>query len=282
MQFSIEEVLKVFLELDSSKGPGPDGVPPNILKNCASAFATPLTCIFNKYLASCVFPEKWKLSFITPIFKDRKRNEVSNYRGIAILSIIPKRFKLLVYRVLYNDLKKMITSNQHGFMKHWSTVTNLMEYTSFILKSIEQGVQVDSIYTDFSKAFDKMKHLLLLDELAKGTERSNCFWLGSYFSERTQRVKIGNSESRDILVTSGVYHGSHLGPLGFIWFINQIFLTLKVVKFAFYADDLKLFASVAYLEDCARIQSDLNRLTDWCEYKGLPHNIKKCKIISFS
>jgi hypothetical protein len=57
MQFSIEEVIKVFLKLDSSKGPGPDGVPPNILKNCASAYATPLTCIFNKSLASCLSPK---------------------------------------------------------------------------------------------------------------------------------------------------------------------------------------------------------------------------------
>jgi Reverse transcriptase (RNA-dependent DNA polymerase) len=79
-----------------------------------------------------------------------------------------------------------------------------MEYTSSILKSIEQGVQVDSIYTDFSKAFDKVKHLLLLDELANGTERSNRFWLRTYLSGRTQRIKIGNCESRDILVTSGV------------------------------------------------------------------------------
>jgi hypothetical protein len=55
-----------------------------------------------------------------------------------------------------------------------------------------------------------------------------------------------------------------------------------VCEFLFYANDLKLFASVAFLEDCVRIQSDLNRLTEWCEFKSLPLNIKKCKIISFS
>jgi hypothetical protein len=140
------------LELDAWKGPGPDNVPPVVLKNCATAFAIPLTLMFNKSLVTCVFPKKWKLSFITPIFKDGKRNDVSNYRGIAILSIIPKRLELLVYRVMYNNLKNLISNNQHGYMKNRSTVTNLMEYASFVLKSIENGTQVDSIYTEFSGA----------------------------------------------------------------------------------------------------------------------------------
>jgi hypothetical protein len=45
-------------------------------------------------------------------------------------------------------------------------VSNLLEYTSFILKSMEDGFQVDSIYTSFSKAFDKVRHQLLLIKLA--------------------------------------------------------------------------------------------------------------------
>jgi hypothetical protein len=54
LQFIVLEVLNAFLDLDSSKGPGPDGVPP-------------LCLLFNRSLASCVFPDRWKLSFVTPI-----------------------------------------------------------------------------------------------------------------------------------------------------------------------------------------------------------------------
>jgi hypothetical protein len=42
------------------------------------------------------------------------------------------------------------------------TVTNLLEYASFVPNSIEEGWQVDSVYTDFSKAFDRVRHQLLL------------------------------------------------------------------------------------------------------------------------
>jgi hypothetical protein len=99
---------------------------------------------------------------VTPIFKKGRRNNVEYYRGVAILSAIPKRFELLVYRTRYEDLKNLISVNQHGFMNNRSTVTNLLKYASFVLNSIEERWQVDSDYTDFSK---------LLIEYA-----INCYW----------------------------------------------------------------------------------------------------------
>jgi hypothetical protein len=102
LQFTVLEVLNALLDLDTNKGPDPDGVPP---------------LIFNRSLASCVFPDRWKLSFVTPIFKSGKRNDVSNYRGIAILSTVGKLFELLVYRHMYEDLKGQLAYCQHGFVK---------------------------------------------------------------------------------------------------------------------------------------------------------------------
>jgi hypothetical protein len=100
----------------------------------------------------------------------------------------PKCFELLVYRGMYNDLKNLIYTNQHGFMKNRSTITNLLEYASFVLNSIEDGNQVDSIYTDFSKAVDRVRQHLLLNEISVGIEPERCMWLGSYLSERIQKI----------------------------------------------------------------------------------------------
>jgi hypothetical protein len=77
------------LDLDSNKGPGSDDVPPWILKSCASDFAF-LSLLLNRSLTFCVF-----LDFYF-IFKSEKRNDVSNYRGIAILSTVGKLFELLL------------------------------------------------------------------------------------------------------------------------------------------------------------------------------------------
>jgi hypothetical protein len=71
--------------------------------------------------------------------QESRHNSVEDYRWVAILSAIPKRVELLVYRTMYNDLKKLISVTQHSFMKNRSTVTNLLEYASFVLNSIEEG-----------------------------------------------------------------------------------------------------------------------------------------------
>jgi hypothetical protein len=151
LQFTSDVVESVFQDLDFNKSSSPDGIPPIIFKNCASAFAKPLSLLFNRSMVTGVFPDRWKVSYVTPIFKKCRRNNVEDYRGVAILSAIPKLFELLVYRGMYNDLKNLMSINQHGFMKNRSTITNLLEYASFVLNSIEDGNQVDSIYTDFSK-----------------------------------------------------------------------------------------------------------------------------------
>jgi hypothetical protein len=163
---------------------------------------------------------------------------VSNYRGIAILSTAGKLFELLIYRYIYEDLKDQLADCQHGFIKGRSTVSNLLEYSSFVLKSIEDGCQVDSICTDFSKAFDKVRHCLFLDKMSTDFEPSRCQWLGFYFSDRIQRVRIGDCVSRNILVTSGIPQGSHLGPLCFIWFLNEISRIFRHVRVLFYADEM--------------------------------------------
>jgi hypothetical protein len=112
------------------------------------------------------------------IFTSEKRNDVSNYRGIAILSTVGKFFELLLCRHMYEDLKGQLVDCQYGFVKSRSTVSNLLEYPSFVLKSIEDGCQVNSIYTVFSKAFYTVRHRLLLNKMSTDVEPSRSQWLG--------------------------------------------------------------------------------------------------------
>jgi Reverse transcriptase (RNA-dependent DNA polymerase) len=199
---------------------------------------------------------------------------------IAILSAaIAKLFELLIYKNMYKELQRLISENHHGYVKGRSTVSNPLEYTSFILKSMEDGLQVDSIHTThFSKAFDKVRHQLLLIKLALAVPPDRCGLLRSYFSGRTQRVRIGSCVSKEIKGAQG----SHLGPDCFIWFVNDIAQIFKYVRVLFYADDMKLYLLVTSFQECLKIQSDLDRLTAWCEDRMLPLNVKKCKTLTFT
>jgi hypothetical protein len=120
LQFTMDEVQSVLLELDVSKSAGFDGILPLILKNCAFVFERPLSLLFNRSLLVETFRRDIDI-------QERQQEQQRSYIiCVAILFAIPKRIELLVYRIMYKDLKNLISVNQHGFMKNRSTVT--MEY----------------------------------------------------------------------------------------------------------------------------------------------------------
>lgn len=82
-------------------------------------------------------------------------------------------------------------------------------------------------------------------------------------------------------VRSGVPQGSHLGPLFFIMFINDVSNIFNVAHVLMYADDLKIYSIIRSLEDVLLLQQDLDILCKWCNDNKLSLNINKCKVMSF-
>lgn len=99
---------------------------------------------------------------------------------------------------------------------------------------------------------------------------------------RTQRVLFKNCLSDAISVTSGVPQGSHLGPLLFVLYLNDLPTVVKFSKILMYADDVKLFVSLRNVDDSYILQDDLNRLSVWCNVNSMSLNFKKCKKLSFN
>jgi hypothetical protein len=219
---------------------------------------------------------------VHPVFKSGKRNDIKNYRGITILSVLPKLFESMVHRILSFHLKRSIIPEQHGFYSGRSTVTNLVAFCGDLFKSTNSRLQLDVIYTDFAKAFDKIDHQILSDKL----EKLNCKfvpmkWLLSYLSDRWQFVKCVDSASHLFRATSGVPQGSHIGPLLFTIFVNDVIDCFEFAKCLLFADDMKIFATVANVFDCNKLQNDLNRLSNWSTSNKLLLNVSKCKVLSF-
>lgn len=83
-------------------------------------------------------------------------------------------------------------------------------------------------------------------------------------------------------MTSGVPQGSHLGPILFLIFVNDLANIFTNCEFLFYADDLKIFRKISNSQDCSLMQLEINKLSKWCLLNRMELNSSKCKIITFS
>lgn len=277
------DILEAISRLKNSFQPDNDGLCAFLLKKCSQSLATPLLIIFNKSLSEGLFADRWKLSFITPILKSGNRCDVSNYRSISKLSTISKIFEYAIYKILYFETKSLIIPQQHGFRNNKSTISNLAVFTDFNLAYLELGIQIDTIYTDFSKAFDKIPHFILLKKLYYlGIHSTFHKWLSSYLDNRICIVQIDMHKSVPYKQISGVPQGSILGPLLFNLFINDIYQCFQYSNFLLYADDLKVFSKIESSIDIKRLQSDLDNLFYWCNNNHLKFNLTKCIQITYS
>ena len=199
------------------------------------------------------------------------------------MSAIPKLFEKFVTANVVHLLQSVITPQQHGFVKGRSTVTNLLEFVSHVFAAFTSKLQTDVIYTDFSKAFDKVNHNLLFLKLdMMGFSSTFLRWLSSYLKGRTQSVLFKGCLSRRIIVSSGVPQGSHLGPILFNLFLNDLPSVINHSMILMYADDVKLYLSIKSVNESLLLQEDLISFVKWCDCNFMLLNLSKCKKMSFN
>lgn len=276
-------VYKYLKSINVNKGAGPDSIHPVIIKKCSANLCIPITLLFEKSIREGCVPSIWKRALVTPIPKGEVSNEIEKYRPISKLCQFGKILEKIVTDQLSTAVRRHITPNQHGFFRGRSVDTNLLSYTEIILDALDNGYQVDAVYTDFAKAFDKICHERLLLKLWQLGIHGDLFrWIKSYVENRSQAVAVGGYTSNYRNITSGVPQGSHLGPLLFILYINDITKFIKDSHLLLYADDTKIFRVIRNVEDSVILQNDLFNFETFCSLNNLFINIDKCYVISFS
>lgn len=269
------------LKPDSSIGP--DSLPPYILKACKHYFLSPILHIFNLSIHTGKYPTQWKISRVTPIPKVKNDTSVENYRPIAVLSSVAKLFETVIHRKIVYQITPYLSESQHGFRAGRSVNTNLLTMVDVISASMDRGTQVDVVYFDFRKAFDRVDNDILLAKLCDlGFSPCLLNFFADYLKDRQQFVRHGCHESYSYHTRSGVSQGSILGPLLFLLMINDLERVLKHSKCLLYADDLKLFLGIKEIDDSKLLQEDIEAVYQWSIANRLLFNAEKCCIMSFT
>ena len=86
------------------------------------------------------FPKSLKRAKILPIFKNKDKLDITNYRPISILPVISKVSEIVFYNRLdnYFSVKNLLSSSQFGFRSGASTEHVLLKFSDDILKLFDQ------------------------------------------------------------------------------------------------------------------------------------------------
>ena len=148
------------------------------------------------------------------------------------------------------------------------------------MNTLVRGDTVDTVYLDFSKAFDTVPHRRLLGNLeAYGIDGSLLSWISSFLMGRTQKVSVNGSPSSSKPALSGIPQESVLGPLLFVIYINDLPDKLCSSSLMF-ADDTKVFREICSENDFECLQRDLACLEKWSNTWLLKFHPEKCKILT--
>jgi len=294
--FTGNEITNVIHSLKNNKAPGIDGLVIEMIKTGSDILLPFLVELFNLVLRKGHFPSKWSQALLMPLHKKGSKNDVNNYRGIALLNVIGKIFtKCLTLRLTkYYVQEKLFFEEQAGFREGRSTIDQIFVLQTCVNKYLSKpNGRMYCAFIDFTKAFDSVSHDFLFYKLIiDGVHGNFLHVIKSMYSKLESCVLVENgkycSESFECKV--GTRQGCMLSPTLFIIYLNIFLSECKDAKcMGIYIDEqFNNLMSLLYADDALelgdtviRLQRLLNQLDSFCSKWGLNVNLEKSKIIVF-
>ena len=161
------------------------------------------------------------------------------------------------------------------------SLQNFLEVT-LALADQQHGFRhnVDTIFLDFSKAFDKVDKFILCRKMKRmGVFGKIGIWIHNFLTDRKQVVLANGSRSSEAKVTSGVPQGTVLGPLLFLIMINDLPESVMNSTVSIFADDTRVTKVIKDEVDIEKLQCDINRVYEWQEKNNLLFNANKFELL---
>ena len=282
--FNQEDIIKSIDDISANAAAGPDGFPAVFLKKCKLELALPLYNMWRQYLDLGITPSSSRTSHIVPIHKGDSTAKAANYRPVALTSHLVKLFEKIVRAriVSYLEHNDLLNETQHGFRAGRSCLSQLIAHYDRILSLLDEGKNVDVIYLDFAKAFDKLDFNITLNKLSLlGINGKVGKWLHSFLTDRTQSVVVNGEKSDPAPVLSGVPQGSVIGPLLFLVLIGDIDKDVSNAFLSSFADDTRIGHGIASQEDARLLQEDLKQVYMWAEQNNMRFNSIKFELLRY-
>ena len=282
-QVSFGEVERLLRQINPAKATGSDGIPGHLLKCCADILAASVATLFNASLVNGTVPTAFKLAHVIPLFKAGDPSIPTNFRPVSLLPILSKLLEKVVQKKLaqFLDISGTLPTTQFAFRAGHSTEDALVLMLNRILSARDKRLCTGICLLDMSKAFDKVRHERLLQDLFDiGITGTALKWFSAYLSGRTQRICIGRDQSAISAPSCGVPQGSVLGPILFSIYTREVPTIANQSSSVQFADDIALISSSTSLDTVsATLSASVSALADWLQTRGLILNATKSHVI---
>ena len=284
LYLSKSDIIKAIDKMKNTSSCPRQDIPTNIFKIYKNFLWIPLQKFWTKSFSTGQIPIAYKTQTTIPIHKKGPKTNIENWRPISITPNPIKIFEIILKPKLTNylEMNKLLTENQHGFRQKRSCSTQLLSFTDYIFNNLTSGKEVDCIYLDYSKAFDKVDHSLLLHKLKLLAIPDNYInWIKCFIRGRVQKVLVNNQFSFPVIVKSGVPQGSVLAPIFFNTFTNDLSNNITDCKILSFADDTKLISNINSSDDTKTLQTNLTSVFTWSNKNNMVLNPNKFELIQF-
>ena len=165
----LEEVNKLCKGIEVMKASGMDKLSTKVCKDAFMVLGHQLTYLFNCSLEKAVFPHKWKVAKVVPLFKGGSREDVGNYRPVSLLPLPGKLLERIVHKGItkFWEERQFLTDNQGGFRKGFSTVSTIADLTDDLFDQINRGNTTLAAFIDLKKAFDTVNTNILIRKISE-------------------------------------------------------------------------------------------------------------------
>ena len=241
----------------------------------------PLTQIFNDCIEQSSFPNELKCADVTSLPKNGPSNTRTNFRPISVLPTVSKLFERIMDKQIVAYITSFLSSLLCGFRKGHSAQHALVRLLEKFKISLDEGGKAGAVMMDLSKAFDCIRHDLLIAKLhAYGFSHEALTLINDYLTNRQQRVKVNGLFSSWKNFTRGFPQGSVLGPLLFNIYINDLLLFIQNVDVCNYADDTTIYICDKNLRNIThRIEHDCSVALKWFTDNFMKLNADKCHLL---
>jgi gluconate kinase len=286
VRFSEEEIEKLLRTLPLGKSAGSDTIPNKVYALLSSFIAFPLKTIFETSISQRIFPLEWKEGIVVPIPKTNPPR-LNKLRTITLLPTPSKILEKLVLRSIGNGIEPLIGLHQHAYRKETSTTTALIQILDTATQLFDDltfnGFAIVSL--DFSRAFDKVDHQILLEKLRESDlPRGFILWLKSYLSARTFQVRIHGHMSRTYQTHEGVPQGSVLGPVLFAMLVGDLSSAIANETYTLvqFADDANIVIPLHTQNTCeinSTLMEQMMKIKEWCKLNKQDMNTEKTQVM---